>query len=174
MGRRSLLAAAALQAVLGCRTSGAVVEGGVVGGIGHDVCALMLEYDLTVVDAEGQPLPDVELWRVDRVHIQGMALRMGTTDFSGHLVAPDCYMASLEFRFWHPDTDPVRLHLMLLREGFGLKHIVLAPPTDEVLEAGNLLGVPPGGSFEWSQIKSPPAHKAYRVVATATLERAGQ
>lgn len=172
MGRRIFLTLAAFQAVLGCRTSGAVVQGQAVGGIGDDVCALMLEYDLTVVDTEGQPLPEVELWRVDRFHIQGKAFRIGTADASGHLVALDCYMGSLEFRFWHPETDPVRLHLMLLREGFGLKQIRLAPPTDEVLEAGNVLGVPPGEWFEWSQIKPTVGRRAYRVVTTAALERA--
>jgi hypothetical protein len=130
----------------------------------------MLEYDLTVVDPEARPIPDVELWRVDRLHMQGKAFRMGTTDVTGHLVAPDCYMGTLEFRFWHPEDEPFQLHLMLLREGFGLRHVRLAPPTQEVLEAGNVLGVPPGQDFDWSQVKRGAERRAYRVVIAATLE----
>jgi hypothetical protein len=123
-----------------------------------------------VSDAQGRPVSDVELRRVDRFHVQGKAFRMGTTDATGHLVEPDCYMGALEFQFWHPEEEPVQLDLMLLREGFGLKRMRLAPPTQEVLSAGNVLGVRPGQTFEWSQAKRSAERRAYRVVTSATLQ----
>jgi hypothetical protein len=141
------------------------------GGIGDDVCAVMLKLDVTVVDSSNQPVPDAELWEIDRRHVTGKALRLGATDPSGHLEALDCYMASLEFRFWHPAEEPVRLNFMVLREGFGTKHLTLAPSTQGVLDAGNLLGVPPGESFDWSQVKSGPL-RAFGITATVRLPRA--
>jgi hypothetical protein len=173
-GRLSLVVTAVLMCSA-CRTSGTAMQGGVVGAsIGDDVCALMLEYDLTVSDTHGRPVSDVELWRVGRFHVQGKAFRIGTTDATGHLLAPDCYMGTLEFQFWHPEEEPVRLDLMLLREGFGLKRMRLAPPTQEVLSTGNVLGVTPGRSFEWSQVKRSAERKAYRVVTSVTLESTRQ
>jgi hypothetical protein len=147
------------------------VAGGIEGGIGDDVCAVMLKFDMTVEDPSHQPVPDAELWEIDRRHVAGKALRLGATDATGHLEALDCYMASLEFRFWHPAEEPVRLHVMVLREGYGVKHLRFEPSTQEVLDAGNLLGVPPGESFEYSQLKAVPL-RSFGIAATVTLHRA--
>jgi hypothetical protein len=149
-----------------------VVEGGVVGGIGDDVCAIMLTFDLEVSDSDSHPLSEVELWRIDRHHIAGKALRLGVTDATGRLSALDCYMPSLEYRFWSPDTDPVQVQLMLLREGFGVTHLRLSPSTADVLATGNLLGVPPGQSFEWSQVKASHDLKSFHIPVKVALDRA--
>lgn len=170
MTRLVCLVWASVLAMMGCRTSGTAVEAGSVGGIGDDVCALGLTFDLIATDAAGKGVSDVELWRMDNHHVGGKAFRVGTTDDSGRLSAPDCYMQSSEYRFWQPNEDPVRLHLMLVREGYGAKHLHLIPSTQEVLESGNMLGVPPGQSFEWSQIKPPHGWTSFHVVTSVTLD----
>jgi hypothetical protein len=145
--------------------------GGIQGGIGDDVCAVMLKFDLSVVDPAGQPIQEAELWEVDRVYLRGKAFRLGATDGNGHLEALDCYMGSLEFRFWHPTEEPLQLNLMVLRDGFGIQRLRLSPPVRDVLEAGNVLGVPPGEPFEWSQIKVDPTRheRSFKITTRVTL-----
>ena len=121
---------------------------GVEGGIGDDICAVMLKVNAYVTDSMGAPIADAQVWRVDEPRLEPpeptRAELLGVTDSRGRLTVPLCYMGSSEFRLWKPEQDPVRLVFMIVRWGYGPERLVLRPPAGEVLAAGNLLGVPPG------------------------------
>jgi hypothetical protein len=159
-----------------CRSASGL-EGGVVGGIGHDACAVMLALDVKVQDERGTPVPGAELWELTRPQPDpplGKAWRLGVTDDGGHLRALDCYMGSREFRFWRPQDEPVVLDLMVLRIGLGAERTTLRPDTVAVLRDGNLLGVSP----EEYQLghEAPPdperSRRAFSLPVTVTLRHA--
>jgi hypothetical protein len=80
-------------------------------------------------------------------------------------------MNNLEFEFWHPIEEPVHLEFMLVRDGFGVERADLMPSADEVLAAGNLLGVRPGEPFSLSAITTDRARRdtSYRVALRVTM-----
>jgi hypothetical protein len=128
------------------------VEGGVVGGIGCDVCAIALVIDATTEATDGTPLPAVEVWWVppaprlpgdDTETPSGRARRLGITDAEGQLRVPECLMGGSEFRFTPPGPT-VRLEFMLFREGYGSTRVLQEVPSGDVLHTGYVLGKPMG------------------------------
>ena len=137
----------ALLFATGCRHSQSdVIVGEVSGGIGCDVCAVLLSIDLSVTDSAGVPVSQAELWSVDQQNLAGKAIRLGVTDASGHLLAPHCYMGSTEYAFWRPEESPVVLTLLVLREGYGFRRLSLEPPTADVLSDGRQFEALPGAA----------------------------
>lgn len=143
-----------------CRSSQNIEEfSGVGGGIGDDICALMLALDVYVVDKNGDPIADAEVWELTRpVSDPPHAWRAGITDEGGRLHTLDCSMGSIEFSRWSPDDDPVVVDLMIIREGVGARKVTLRPDTNKVLEEGNVLGVSPA---EW-RLGSPESRLPHR------------
>jgi len=128
------------------------VAGGVVGGIGHDVCAVYFVVDVQVADSEGVGVESAEVWFVPQVPRwlkndpsppARRARLLGVTDPGGRLKAPECYMAGLEFRV-EPPQDSMRFEFRVVREGYGARRIVVDKSSAEVLSTGNVLGKPLG------------------------------
>ena len=149
---------------------------GVEGGIGDDICAVMLNVNAYVTDSMGAPVADAQVWRVDEPRLEPpeptRAELLGVTDSQGRLTVPLCYMGSSEFRLWNPERDPVRLVFMIVRQGYGPERVDLRPPVGEVLAAGNLLGVPPGQLANAEKLRPDPRWRERRYVVSVNVRLA--
>ena len=177
LGRSGL--AVLLLVGAGCRSSREFesgVAGGVVGGIGCDICAVMLRLEVVVNDDAGAPVPGAEVWmlgpeRPPLSYTRGW--RFGTTDEQGRLSGLHCYMPSRQYQFWDPAEEPVVVRLLVFLEGYGSKRLVLTPPTQEVLASGGLIVAPPGPEGQTMPLKGrgDAESRAYLLQTQASLPR---
>jgi hypothetical protein len=147
--------------------------------ISDDICAVVLQLEVRVVDGLGSPVTAAEIWRIDEPELEPpepqRAQRLGLTDSEGKMSAPECYMESGDFQTWDPTAKPVRLLLMVIREGYGVRRLELKPPVSDVLASGNVLGIPPGQPFSYADLKTDPERmkRRYLLSTTVTLTPAG-
>ena len=169
---------ATLLGIAGCALKQSGRVQGVEGGIGDDICALMLKLVVDVKDWDKNGVGGAEVWKVNEPRLSPpeptRAQLLGVTDSVGRWAGPECYMGSSEFSVWNSEAHPVRLVLMILRDGYGVERRELRPPTSDVLKAGNLLGVPPGEAFHSSELKPDPTwrERGYELVVDIVLSPA--
>jgi hypothetical protein len=115
------------------------------GGIGDDVCAVMVRVDAAVVDTQLKPVANAEVWDLSDPQPEwpdGRARRLGTTDKAGRLAKLICPIGGADFSTWNPQTKPLSIRLMIVREGYGVQKVSFAPDVQDLLKQGKVLGVP--------------------------------
>ena len=158
---------------VGCGAASQEVGPGVAGGIGHDVCAVLISVNAAVTDADRQPIPGAEVWEETQFQPDlpgARAVRLGRTDGAGRLGEPQCLMGSVEVRYWRsPDTLEPRF--MVMKEGYSFRRVAVPVRTSTLLELGGALGVPPGVEFEWSDLDSGRRATRFLVPLAVMLEQ---
>jgi hypothetical protein len=168
----ALLIGFAIGAV-GCRTTRPGVRMAT-SVIGDDICAVGSRLDIRVTDPGGTPIEGAELWEIDEPHLQPpeptRARLRGSSDAPGQIDLPDCLMGNSEFSRWQLTPTPVNVVLLVVREGYGSRRIVLNVPASDVLAASDVSGVPNGVPFSLSETgKLGWSDPGYRLSASVTL-----
>jgi hypothetical protein len=142
--------------------------------ISDDICAVNSRLDIRVTDPVGTPIEGAELWEVYEPRLQPpeptRARLRGSSNVLGQVDLPDCLMGSYEFSRWRLAPTPLKVVLLVIREGYGSRRVVLNVPAPDVLAAGDVSGVPKGvplllsdaGTLAWRD-------PGYRLSASVTL-----
>ena len=144
--------------------------------IADDACAVMLTLTVRLTD-ERLPLEDGEVWQIEKPRLvppePTWARLLGKTNEQGEFATPYCYLGTSEFVAWRPDVDPVSVELLIVREGYGSRRLVLTPPTEAVLARGSLLYNQPGDRSgpQTLKFREDSRHRTYVLEIDANLQR---
>jgi hypothetical protein len=168
---------ALVTGALGCRTACPIVVAEPGNVISDDICAVQAYLDIRVTDRLGVPIEGAEIWEIESdpeppgpTHAR---LRW-FTDAAGRLDVQPCLMGGSDFERWQIDPAPVKIALLVVREQYGPRRVVLNIPAAEVLATGSTNG-PRGVSFSVSErgaaIMDGPVYRWSTTVTLAPVEK---
>jgi hypothetical protein len=168
----SLQSAALLGLVagaLGCRTVCPVVP---VTVIGDQACGVQGFFDIRVTDPLGGPIEGVQVWEVEsepELPAPTRARLRWFTDASGRLDARPCLMGSWDFEQWQTAPEPLKVVLLVVREQYGPRRLVLNIPPSEILAHGR--GVSFSVSETGAAVMQDPGYRWNTTVTLVPVER---
>lgn len=168
---------ALVTGAVGCRTACPIMVAEPDTVISDDICAVEAYLDIRVTDRLGVPIEGAEIWEIESdpeppgpTHAR---LRW-FTDAAGRLDAQPCLMGSSAFEQWQIDPAPVKVALLVVREQYGPRRIVVNIPAAEILATGSTNG-PRGVSFSVSErgaaILDGPGYRWRTTVTLAPVEK---